>query len=439
MRLKEIHLTNFRCFEQLDIELPTRLAVFIGVNGAGKTAILDAICLYFIQISSLITSSQVFEELVYETSDDIKIGNEKTLLSFISEYLDFKKIEIDMSTFIGSGYGYGAAMSSKDDAGLFVNRFKEITNSEKKIDTFSVPVLLHYRNNKGQVKKNKTHSRSNFIQFTTYENSFFHSIDDFKDFTNWFREAEDRENEAIIHKQDFNAKNPQLEVIRQVIPHFLGLLNNQSFSELRIKRQTNNKFEFKANGTYSLIIKKDADILELNQLSDGERTLIMLVSDITRHLILANPSLSNPLEGEGIVLTDEIDLHLHPQWQKTILNALVNTFPNLQFIVTTHSPYVVTHLDLDDKQVQVYSIEKDKVVPIQSKGKDLSTASFEIFGVERRPKMYQKAIDDLFREFEADEPDLSVLDKKFLALKKQLGETDPEVESAKIIIEGLKL
>lgn len=419
MRLKEIHLTNFRCFEQLDIQLPDRLAVFLGVNGAGKTAILDAICLYFIQISNGISGNKILTQVLDNIFDNIKIGSKEALLSFNSKYLDLE-INVEMSIDPNSGT-LTRAWYSNDLSNLF-----KIFKEKKITDKFNVPVLIHYRNNKGQVKKIETYSRSDFQQFTTYENSFFHSIDDFKDFTNWFREAEDLESETIIHKQDFNAKNLQLEIIRKTIPYFLELLNNHSFSELRIKRQTNNKFEFKANGTYSLIIKKDADILELNQLSDGERTLIMLVSDITRHLILANPSLSNPIEGEGIVLIDEIDLHLHPQWQKTILNALVNTFPNLQFIVTTHSPYVVTHLGLDDKQVQVYSIEKDKVVPIQSKGKDLSTASFEIFGVERRPKMYQNAIDDLFREFEADEPNLAVLDKKFLALKKQLGETDPK-------------
>jgi predicted ATP-binding protein involved in virulence len=437
MRLKEIHLTNFRCFEQLDIELPTRLAVFLGVNGAGKTAILDAICLNFIEIANNIASNEVVNSFPLGTFGDIKIGTDRAVLIFVLEYLELKnfRVYLDNSLNISqSDNSYGSVYE-----GSLSDIFRKKVESRDNAGKFSVPVLLHYRSNKVQAKKIETHSNTNFLQFTTYENSFYHSIDDFKDFTNWFKEEEDKENETIILKKDFNAKNPQLEIIRKTIPYFLELLNSHSFSELRIKRQTNNKFEFKANGAYSLIIKKDADILELNQLSDGERTLIMLVSDITRHLILANPSLSNPLEGEGIVLIDEIDLHLHPQWQKTILNALVKTFPNLQFIVTTHSPYVVTHLDLDDKQVQVYSIEKDKVVPIQSKGKDLSTASFEIFGVERRPKMYQHAIDDLFREFEADEPNLAVLDKKFLALKKQLGETDPEVESAKIIIESLKL
>ena len=176
-----------------------------------------------------------------------------------------------------------------------------------------------------------------------------------------------------------------------------------------------------------------------------KKSVIMLVCDIARRLAIANPIEKNGdfstilKNGNGVVLIDEIDLHLHPLWQKEILQALVKTFPSLQFIVTTHSPYVVTHLDLDDSQVQVLSITKNGVIPVASKGKDLSTASFEIFGVERRPKQYQSLIDDLFREFEAETPNFSVLDKKFLDLKKRLGATDPEVESAKIILEGLKL
>lgn len=84
------------------------------------------------------------------------------------------------------------------------------------------------------------------------------------------------------------------------------------------------------------VIKNGSEISIFN-LSQGEKTLIALVSDIARRLVILNPSLENPLNGYGIVLIDEIDLHLHPKWQQTIVQKLENTFPNIQFILSTHS------------------------------------------------------------------------------------------------------
>lgn len=65
------------------------------------------------------------------------------------------------------------------------------------------------------------------------------------------------------------------------------------------------------------------------------------LGDLTRRLVLANPSLDDPLLGEGIVLIDEIELHMHPKWQRRIIGVLKEVFPNIQFIITTHSPQVL--------------------------------------------------------------------------------------------------
>ena len=89
-----------------------------------------------------------------------------------------------------------------------------------------------------------------------------------------------------------------------------------------------------------MTIEKNGEWLNAEQLSDGEKIYLALIGDLCHRLSLANPS-GNPLEGDGIVLIDEIDLHLHPQWQGEIAAALSRTFPNLQFIVTTHSPHVI--------------------------------------------------------------------------------------------------
>ena len=92
---------------------------------------------------------------------------------------------------------------------------------------------------------------------------------------------------------------------------------------------------------YSMKVYKGNEVLDILQLSDGEKCTLALFGDLARRLAIANPSMGNPLEGRGVVLIDEVELHMHTQWQRKIINVLKNTFPNIQFIITTHSPQVL--------------------------------------------------------------------------------------------------
>ncbi|HCD1890397.1 TPA: AAA family ATPase, partial [Escherichia coli] len=91
-----------------------------------------------------------------------------------------------------------------------------------------------------------------------------------------------------------------------------------------------------------LVLIKNGIQLDAQQLSQGEKTILTLVGDLARRLSLLNPELQNPFEGQGIVLIDEVDLHLHPTWQQKIIERLLTTFPNVQFVLSTHSPQVIS-------------------------------------------------------------------------------------------------
>ena len=93
-----------------------------------------------------------------------------------------------------------------------------------------------------------------------------------------------------------------------------------------------------------LTVRKGGSRLSISQLSDGERSFIAILGDMVRRLALANPDLDDPLQGHGVVLIDELELHLHPTWQRQIVENLRETFPNIQFIGTTHSPFVIQAL-----------------------------------------------------------------------------------------------
>jgi predicted ATP-binding protein involved in virulence len=158
----------------------------------------------------------------------------------------------------------------------------------------------------------------------------------FDGFFKWFRSIEDLENEE--RRENAVYRNPQLEATRQAIYSL-----QPGFENLQVRRRS----------PVRMTVNKQGQELTINQLSEGEKTMLALAGDLARRLAIANPTLANPLQGEGIVLIDEIELHLHPQWQRGIVPKLTQTFPNCQFIITTHSPQVIS----DVKPNNIYILE----------------------------------------------------------------------------------
>ena len=131
-------------------------------------------------------------------------------------------------------------------------------------------------------------------------------------------------------RRDFDYQLPELGAVRTAI---CSALSDVSEPRIRLRPL---RFEV------SLKTADRAEQLDLGRLSGGYRAVLALVMDLARRMAQGNPQYGNPLESEAIVLIDEVDLHLHPSWQQRILGDLTRTFPNAQFIVSTHSPQVLT-------------------------------------------------------------------------------------------------
>ena len=198
----------------------------------------------------------------------------------------------------------------------------------------SVPVIVSYGVNRSVLDiPIRIRRRHQFSALNAYDDAFDRAAD-FRLFFEWFRENEDIENERLAESLTSGdapqfVGSTELAAVRRALKTFLP-----EFDGWRIRRSP-----------LRLEVKKDGKAFNVEQLSDGEKCTIALVGDLARRLVVANPELFNPLEGDGIVLVDEIELHLHPAWQKTILPRFMETFPNLQFIVTTHSPLVLAQLN----------------------------------------------------------------------------------------------
>ncbi len=411
MRIKRLEMKNFRGFEELAIDFPegeAGLAVFVGVNGAGKTSVLDALGKL---INTIIAASQKQESkdfLLQE--DDMKIGSPKTEIRFEFEVNgNIESINMDIAANGAQG---------KTSSPLRLSQVTEET---------IIPLLAYYKTNREPVQNDIEEEGNGWNgRFFAYNNAFVKIVDDFKDLSKWFRYEEDLEQQEIIDREDFNYVNQNLQIVREAISKSLKSFDVQ-FNKLRVRRKKAAKFDFREpSKEWSLAISKKDLELKLAQLSSGERTLISLVADISRRATIANPQMPNPLICEGVILIDEIELHLHPEWQRNVIPALRNTFPNLQFILTTHSPQVLSNV----KRENVFVLEDFKLVNTPfTYGRDSNSILWDLFGVESRPdeaqrdfKKLYRLIDDLDKKEEAE----TFLDN----LEAKYGADDPELVRA---------
>ena len=145
-----------------------------------------------------------------------------------------------------------------------------------------------------------------------------------------------------------------------------------------------------------LFIDRDSATIPVRQLSDGERGVLALVLDLTRRLAQANTSFTDPAsDAEAVVLVDEIDLHLHPKWQRQIVHKLTKTFPRCQFIATTHSPQVIGEVEHD----RIHIIANGEVYsPTHSFGVDSSRVLEEIMDTRPRNQEVEELLAEVSQE-----------------------------------------
>jgi predicted ATP-binding protein involved in virulence len=252
-------------------------------------------------------------------------------------------------------------------------------------------------------------------QIAAYEQALTGIQIGFGSFFRWFRALEDLENEE--RRDDPGYRNRQLEAVRQAIYLLLP-----GFSNLRVRRSP-----------LRMSVTKQGQELIVNQLSDGEKGLLAMVGDLARRLAIANPGLPDPLQGSGVVLIDEIELHLHPKWQREIIPALTRTFPNCQFIVTTHSPQVISQV----KPEGIYILERtdEGIVamrPESSYGRDSNRILEDLMDVPERPQEIKESLLELFRLIARGELDSArQLHQK---IADEIGGDDPELVGANVSI-----
>lgn len=417
MRVKMMTMRDFRGIEEMKLDFPeARTSVLVGINGAGKSSILDCMAILLSRLIGRIRTSSGTGRFFAE--QDIRNGALETRNS----------IEVSLRDRVLSWRVTRRRQGSRTQSITNLDDLKDVVGwfGELKPDT-NVPVAVYYHVNRAVLDiPLRIRKRHEFDQLATYDQALAGTRNDFRIFFEWFRQREDIENERIRdvaakggdvarEAQGQYGRDRQLNAVRTAIERMLP-----GFVNPRVRRQP----------LLRMTIEKHGKELIVNQLSDGEKCLLAMAGDLARRLAIANPSLRNPLDGEGVVLIDEVDLHLHPQWQRMVIPALERTFTKCQFIVTTHSPLALSYLPRE----QAFLIEDFKLLEKKphTYGRDANSLLFDVMAVLDRPDEIKEQLKQCFRLI--DEDKVARAKERLGDLERLLGEDDPEILRARSMI-----
>lgn len=411
MRLNKISITNMRLVgdetRELKVRTDKNVLVLLGDNGFGKTTLLDAIATamapYPAQFPG-ITDFQVNDLDVHIN----RLGRRARYLTISADFISGG--ELLSSVRYRKGYQNPPKTNYEQLKMAAIAKKEAIIAGESNIE---LPIFAYYGTGRGQfqVPERRRGLQQTFERWDCYK-SAINPETDFKRFFGWFDLMEDQERRDREKLKDFNYKSPVLNTVRKAL------------SEI-IKSYQNPRIETRPLRFIMDRIDCDGSIHELRieQLSEGYKIVIAMVADLAARMAEANPEMENPLNTTGIVLIDEVDLHLHPRWQREILTQLVSVFPNLQFIVSTHSPIIVVGAAEIAQIVNLNSINNNEdlhkvEIPVSNVGQVLLS---DLFGLDflSSPKWDDKINerDNILAKLELSEND-----------KKRLAELDEELK-----------
>ncbi len=462
MKLAKIEITNFRCYESFALALRPDVNVVVGVNGAGKTTILDAIATALYDVVAANGGGgkrqRRRQEAELQPSDihiapgsTNAIAGRKDFVQFRASAFDFYEVpgfpnktptgdtaHLEWTDHIQyrppAGFSYDTSQSERLSPvyQYFAAVWQEIRKSEPTA-LIPLPVVAYYRASRRLTEMPKMGDV--FELELSREGAFDRALNagaNFQAMCQWFYLRENAElREKMQARRDPDYQFPDLKAAREALLRTLDGVKRVFFDDnppsLKVAFST-------ANGV-------DQE-LELSQLSDGYRNLLALVLDFARRLAQAHPNWPNPLEAPGILLIDEIELHLHPGWQQTVIPNLRAAFPNTQIITATHSQEVLTTV----RRENIHLLGSDHAIEelpadVGTFGAESSRVLAEVFGVHTRPQRIEtvRQLDEYLTLVESQQQDSDRGRKLRAALESALGRSDPDLQRADARISQLKV
>ena len=360
MRIKRVKIDNYKSIREMKLNLDPKLNIFISKNGSGKTTVVEAITRavnYAKDLKHRDHKGQRNIESGVISADYVTFGQHNSQVNVnytiknSSTYATISNIPENISTNILTlldDFNYLPFKNYPTERETYPGSYSPPVNVMADINMSAIPIL-------------------DFFHAATYYNAFYE----------WLIERENMEYQEVrsfwIKNKHTDVpckfKDSQLDTVISTICNCTGFKNIFAHGK-------NGRVEVtKSTVTGDITVPADC-------LSRGELNYICLIGDIAVQQMLAFEQMDNPLEGEGVYVIDELEKHLHPEWQRSVLARLQRNFPNCQFIITTHSPLIIGSVR-NPAQIYILDNEVNGLVhshPVNSYGLPAATIIEDIMG-----------------------------------------------------------
>lgn len=344
IKLASVQFLNYMKHRDLSVQFHESFNVIAGRNGSGKTSLLRALSDAILGFTPSIhgASSQGWmgkRDIAHEVSvthgGSVRFEPMYPIIVSASAHVDDSLIEWSVQK--------ASAVDIPMLIGLRPNRLLKKNNTVKTDNLVSdtLPLMLFY-----QADRNWPAVTANVMQAATQKVSREDA------YINWLSASSDNVTlqtwiisktlERLQAAQDAAVSSGQVaDELSLVVKAIVAALPECSDIRYDMVKK-------------SIIVKwaMDGEVqsVPFEQLSDGQRTIMGLIADIARRMVVLNPHLGSNvcIETPGIILIDELDIHLHPKWQRQIVRGLKDAFPNIQFIAASHSPQILGELTPDE-------------------------------------------------------------------------------------------
>ena len=316
MRLLHLQVRNFRGFVDLGLDFEPDVTVLVGVNGAGKTSLLDAIGLLLSYVSAGVRTGRAKGTPLAPT--DVRSGAAAASVSLVAEVGGVQATWTVART--RPGYPSEERSNFEELAPIIARTQQAIAARSP-----ALPLAVYFPTNRNALDiPQRIRTAHEFDALSAYDGALQGGARNFRGFFEWYREEEDVYNEQKLRRSD--QPPSRLPEVRAAIEALFP-----GAHDLRVERKPQR-----------MTLEQGGVRLDVTQLSDGEKCLLALAGDLARRMVLAAPHSPRPLAEPAVVLIDEIELHLHPGLQRTIIPRLREVFPSAQFVFSTHSPQVLS-------------------------------------------------------------------------------------------------
>lgn len=375
MKLNKVDVRNYRCFASVSLSLHPQMTVIVAENGQGKSTLLDAIRVGlwpFISSFDLAKASGYSDPQNGIAVADVRrvmessVGMKRQLPTIIeveAEWGELCSVECSNTMPVSHWLRFRESEASRTktrgdgDTKQLEKWAKALQETVRKPEDASpLPVFGYYGTGRLWMQKRllseadrRSEKQSEKDDFYVRTFAYRHCMDpasSFKYFRDWFIWAWKSRTNTNERKSATSADRIRAHERIEAVQHAIDAI---------LKPTTGwHTLEYSLEDGETLILNHDnAGYLSVDQLSDGIRSVLAMVGDLAYRCIRLNPHLGSkaPSKTTGVVLIDEVDMHLHPRWQQRILQALQTSFPSIQFVVTTHSPQVITTVARENLRV----------------------------------------------------------------------------------------